>query len=388
MHGGHELSLLIIALAIAILPAVSARLRIPAPVAEILTGVILGTSVLDLQIGGQWLPFLAELGFLLLMFQAGMELDFTLLMGQGPKRLIFQLVLFSATVGIALIAALALQQDMFIALVLSTTSLGLVMPILRQSRLTSTPFGQTILIAATLADFLTLLGITFYVLWRQDGPVWHFFIPLGLFAGFAVILWLARLWAWWNPELAEKLILADSMQEQGVRIALALLFLFVALSELSKLEPVLGAFMGGCIISFVFREKKRLESKVSVLGFGFLVPIFFIHVGMGFDISNVLQPERLAFTGLLIIAAALVKLLPCLLFPLWGMKLSEGLRAGTLLSSRLSLIIAAASIGLSEGFITMEVKDSIVLLALISCFFGPVLFQALMPKTVGDAIDD
>lgn len=143
------------------------------------------------------------------------------------------------------------------------------------------------------------------------------------------------------------------------------------------LEPVLGAFMGGCILSFVLRRKQNLESKISVIGFGFLIPIFFIHIGMEFDVTNMLSFDRIVFTLILFIASILTKLLPCMIFPLWGMKLSEGLRAGTLLSSRLSLIIAAASVGLKEGFLDEPTKDSIVLLALVTCMLGPVSFRFL-----------
>jgi Kef-type K+ transport system membrane component KefB len=160
---------------------------------------------------------------------------------------------------------------------------------------------------------------------------------------------------------------------------MALLLLFTALSEFVHLEPVLGAFMGGCIISFVFREKRELEFKISAIGFGFLTPLFFIHVGMGFDVSNVLSPERLAFAGMLLAASLVVKIVPCLQFPLWGFRFKDGVRCGLLLSARLSLIVAAASIGLEQGFLTPEIKDAIVLLALLTCIIGPLGFKLLTP---------
>ncbi|MGE4290580.1 MAG: cation:proton antiporter [Desulfovibrio sp.] len=384
MQISQGFSLLIVTVAAALLPGLSRRLRIPSPVAEILFGVFLGKSVLDLHMGEYWLPFLAELGFLVLMFQAGMEIDFRLLKGRGMRGVVFQLLLFASTLTLAALSAGVLAQDAFIALVLSTTSLGLVMPTLREAGEQGTPFGQTVLMAATVADFLTLLGITLVVLWRQSGLSWAFVAPVPLFAGFGLALWAARLWAWWHPERAEALLLGDNLQEQGVRLSLALLFLFVSLSELAHLEPVLGAFMGGCILSFVLRKKESLESKISVLGFGFLIPLFFIHVGMGFDVANILTAERLLFTGKLLVAALLVKLLPSLLFPFFGMRLSEGVRAGALLSSRLSLIIAAAAIGLQEGYLSVETKDSIVLLALVSCLLGPIFFRTLSPRGAGN----
>lgn len=371
-------SLLLIMGAVALLPWVGRALRLPSPVIEILFGVVLGKSVLQLEMGGDWLPFLAHLGFLVLMFQAGMEINFAMLKRQSKGQLLFQVVFFGATMALAVIAALLVGRGVFVALVLTTTSLGLVMPVLKETGLNKSPLGQNILMSATLADFVTLFGITFFVLWERHGLSWRFVQPLPLFVGFAVLLWCVKLWAWWNPEKADSILRTQDPQQQGVRLSLALLFFFVALSELVRLEPVLGAFLGGCIISFVFRERNELEAKISALGFGFLIPLFFIHVGMQFDVANVLTTDRLMFTLWLFLLAIGVKLLPSLLFPLWRMPLRQGVLAGLLLSSRLSLIVAAASIGLQEGFITAEVKDSIVLLALLTCFVGPTSFKVAL----------
>jgi Kef-type K+ transport system membrane component KefB len=107
--------------------------------------------------------------------------------------------------------------------------------------------------------------------------------------------------------------------------------------------------------------------------------MFFIHVGMGFDVTNILSPERLAFAGMLLVVSLLVKIVPSLQFPLWGLRLGDGMRCGVLLSARLSLIVAAASIGLEQGFLTPEVKDAIVLLALLTCIIGPLGFKLLTP---------
>ncbi len=376
-------SLLLVSLAAAILPSLSRLLRLPAPVMEILFGVVLGKSFLHIQFSGEWIEFLAFLGFLLLMFHAGMEIDFGALLKQSLGQLSFQLLLFGTTLLLSLFSASYLGRGVFMAMVLTTTSLGLVMPSLRELGIQKTPFGQTILIAASLADFLTLLGITFFVLWRQHGLDWHFFSPLPLIVGFGIILWAGRLWAWWHPERAERLLGARDSQELGVRLSLALLFLFVAVSELVRLETVLGAFMGGCVLSFVFREKGQLESKLSALGFGFLIPIFFINVGVQFDLTNVLRPGHLPFTLKLLVLAILVKIIPSLLLRFQRLPLKDGLKAGVLLSSRLSLIVAAAEIGLREGLISETLKDSIVLLALLTCFLGPTLFKLTYRDTGG-----
>ncbi len=369
-------SLLLVALAAAILPGVSRLIRLPAAVTEILFGILLGKSCLGVGFSGDWLPFLAHLGFLMLMFQAGMEIDFTMLKESSGGSLLFQLFFFATTLALSLLFSLWLGLGVFMAMVLSTTSLGLVMPILKETGVSKTPLGQAILVSATLADFLTLLGITLYLLWFDHGVSVRLFYPLPLFIGFGLLLRLVRLWAWWRPEQAERMLGAGGDQELGVRFSLALLFLFVALSELTHLEPVLGAFMGGCVLSFVFRSKGELENKLSALGFGFLIPIFFIHVGMQFDLGNLLNPRALFFAFKLLIIAAAVKMIPSIMLIFRGLSPKNALSIGVLLSTRLSLIVAAAAIGVTRGLLAPEMKDSIVLLAILTCLSGPSLFKA------------
>jgi Kef-type K+ transport system membrane component KefB len=374
-------SLLLVALAAALLPGVSRMVRLPAIVLEILFGVVLGKSLLNLEFSGEWLPFLAELGFLLLMFQAGMEIDFAMLRRQSKGQLVFHVLVFSATFLLALAASFILGRGLFMGLVLTTTSLGLVVPTLKEVGLSRQPAGQSIIIAATLADFITLLAITFYVLWHRYGLDWRFLGPLPLFVGFGLLLRAGRLWVWWHPNKAARLLAPQDTQELGVRLSLALLFLFVALSELVGLEPVLGAFMGGALLSIIFQEKVHLESKLSGIGYGFLIPLFFIHVGMQFDLSNILSPALILFTLELLLLALAVKLIPSLLFTLTGVSLRQAVNAGFLLSSRLSLIIVAATIGLQYGFITGQHKDAIVLLAVFTCLLGPSVFKLLHRPT-------
>lgn len=371
-------SLMLVSLAAALLPGISRIVRLPGVVLEILFGIILGKSFLDLSFSGNWLPFLAQLGFLLLMFQAGMEIDVGMLKQQSRGRLLFQLIIFSLTVALASLAAVLMKQGFYVALVLSTTSLGLVVPALKEAGLVKTQTGQALLIAATLADFLTLFGITFFVLWTQYGLSWRFLLPLPLFAGFALLLKFGRMWAWWHPGAAGRLLAPQDHQELGVRISMALLFFFIALSELVHLEPVLGAFLGGALLAVVFREKEHLENKVSGIGYGFLIPLFFINVGMNFDLANILSWQQIAFALQLLCAALLVKIIPSLLFRFSGVSLGRTLSMGVLLSSRLSLIIVAATIGLELGFITDAFKDAIILLALMTCLLGPSLFKLLL----------
>ena len=313
----------------------------------------------------------------MLMFHAGMEINFQMLRKQSAAMFAIQLAVFSATVILSMAAAFLMGQGAYLGLVLSTTSLGLVAPTLKDTGASQSTLGQNALIAATLADFLTLFAITFFLLWHEKGFGWDFLRPLPLFIGFGIMLKLIQFLAWWYPEQVGRLLADRDSQELGVRFSLALLFLFVALSELAHLEPVLGAFLGGAILSIVFREKTQLEVKLSGFGYGFLAPLFFIHVGMQFHIANVLSGKQLLFTAKLLGFAILVKMLPSLLFVFGGLPVFKSLNVGMLMTSRLSLIIVAATIGLEFGFIAEAFKDAIILLAIITCLMGPGLFKAL-----------
>jgi Kef-type K+ transport system membrane component KefB len=371
----QPLSLLVVSLAALVLPGVSGLLRIPGPVMEILFGVTIGRNLLHLQLSGQWLPLLAHLGFLLLMFHSGMEIDFGMLRRQGRAQLLFQSLLFAATAALSCIAALMLGKGIFVAFVLVNSSPAMAISTLKETESSRSPLGQTLLIAASVADFLPLFGLTGFVLWKKFALSWRLIMPLALFVGFALILWAGRLWAWWNPQKVERLLGGEDPAELGVRLSLALLFLLVAMSELAGIEPILGAFMGGCALSFVFREKSQLENKLSALAFGFLIPIFFINVGVQLDLFHILTPDRILFAVELIILAFLVKLIPSLLLKMRKIPLGKALRSGALLSARLSLLVAAAKIGAQEGLISDELKDTFVLLVVLTCFLGPTLFR-------------
>ena len=316
-----------------------------------------------------------------LLFRAGMELDFTMMQRQSRGQLLFQVLFFGVTLGMAALAALLLSRGLFVALLLSTTSLDLVMHTLKETGTSRSELGQNILLAATLADFLTLFSITYYILYIQQGISWRFFLPVPLFLGFGLLLRLGRVWVWWHPSAAERILgIQEDAQEIGIRLSMALLFLFVALSELVHLEPVLGAFLGGSLLAYVFREKSLLETKLSAMGFGFLIPVFFIHVGMQFDLTNILKPDMIFFSLKLLVAALSVKMIPAFLLLLRGRKPREALQTGFLLSSRLSLVIAAASIGVQNRLIDPDVKDAVVFMALITCFLGPTVFKRITPS--------
>ncbi|MFQ5948541.1 MAG: cation:proton antiporter, partial [Acidimicrobiia bacterium] len=156
-------TLILIAAAAFLLPLIAGRLRAPAVVLEILFGILIG-PVFDVVEGTEFLNQLAELGFFLLMFLSGFAIELGTFERFGPGPIFTGLVVFALTLATAYVAARTLGHGLFMMLLLATTSVGLVVPTLRSTRRTASRLGQTILVSAILADFLTLLGVTVFAL--------------------------------------------------------------------------------------------------------------------------------------------------------------------------------------------------------------------------------
>ena len=384
--------LIVMALA-AVIPLVSDRLKIlpvPVIVGEILAGILLGESGLGVIQESAYLTFLADFGFVYLMFLSGLEIDFSTLRardaggrvgGALDNPLILGLVVFVGTVVLAFLISLLLgaaglvKNPLIMALILSTTSVGVVVPVLRDSGLIARPFGQSVLLGALVADFSTMILITAAIAAAAGGVTPELLLILALFVAFFGVWRLGALLrrGCWRAAVHTPRAAAA---ETRTRLAFALMVFFVVLlSQWVGAEVILGAFLAGAAISLIsHRESRNLEEKLSAIGFGFLIPIFFIHTGASFELGQITgSPEGLLLVPLLLVAAYAVKMLPSLLFArLYGLR--GALSAGLLLSSRLSLIIAAAAIGVEVGAVSEAVAAATILVAVFTCTLSPILF--------------
>ena len=396
-HEFSFLSLLLITGLAAFVPLLASRLRrlrVPIVVGEILVGMVIGRSGLNLVEFSPALDFLAIFGFTYLMFLSGLEVDFTTIKnlegGTRDRRLSNPLALglgvFALTIGGGLAVAFVLTQvglienPLIMALILSTTSLGIVVPVLKERNLGSTIYGQSLLLSALVADFATLLLISVVVAALSRGLTFDLLLVLLLLGAFATLGRVGQLVAG-VPRL-RRLVeeLSHTTAQIRVRGAFALMVAFIVLAEWLGTEIILGAFLAGAIISLLAeRRGSQLHMKMEAIGFGFFVPIFFIMVGVNFDLPALLSsPKALLLVPVLLVVAYLIKLLAALLYRL-NFSWRETLSAGVLLSSRLSLIIAAAAIALDLEVINQATNAAIILVAIVTCTLSPVLFNRLLP---------
>jgi Kef-type K+ transport system membrane component KefB/Trk K+ transport system NAD-binding subunit len=397
-HVAFQSLLLLTALA-ALVPILIRQIQpvivVPIVVGEIIAGMAVGRSGLNLIQESPVLTFLAEFGFIFLMFLSGLEVNFNVFAeakSGAARRPLWQrpgwlaglnfglTLLFGLLTGLALWRWDMTRNPLLMGLILSTTSMGIVVPVLKERNLTGKPFGQLILLSALFSDFLTLLllGLVISVVrkgWGAD--VLFFAVLLVAFAG------TAKLGRWaHHHKLTHRVIeeLSHATAQIRVRGAFALIVLWVVLAGSLGVEVILGAFLAGAIIGQNRQTSRQIfEEKLDAMGYGFFIPIFFIMVGARFDLTALLSsPGALWLVALLMVAAYLVKLLPALCFrALFSWR--ESFAAGALLSSRLSLIIAASAIALSLDMITSATNSAIVLVAISTCTVSPILFNRLLP---------
>lgn len=404
MEGNAFLPLLLITgLAVAVPVTISRfrRLRLPIVVGEILAGIVIGRSGLNIVSPAPILEFLAEFGFAYLMFLSGLEVDFNVLLfasdgsskeTRWSKPLPLGVFIFLGTLLLGFLAALGLnraglvESPYLMALILSTTSLGIVAPVLKERGIVGSSYGQSLLVAASVADFATLLLLTVVIAVQSRGlTVDILLIPLMLVI-FVLVAQAAQVFARlsWLRRIMEEL--SHATAQIKIRGAVALMVAWVVIAEALGVELILGAFLAGTLISLVAgAEESGTREKLDAIGFGFFIPIFFITVGVNFDLRSLVgSSQALLLVPLLIAIAYTIKVVPALLFRL-RFSWSETLAGGFLLSSRLSMIIAASAIALEIGAISPAIQSAVVLVAIVTCTVSPLVFNRLWKETASPA---
>ena len=375
MENFDPLSIIIISLGAFILPLLANRIKIPGIVLEIAYGLVIG-PVLGLVTSSEFISGMAILGFFLLMFLSGFEIELEIFEEKGIKQLLAPLGIFLGTILLSLFIVNFLEYDLFLALVLSTTSVGIVVPILRTDEKIKTVYGQLIFLTALIADFLTLIIATIYASVVRTGSLG--LNNLNVILYFIVILMILRILrraAWWYPEQFKRLFDANDPEEIGIRSSLALMLSMVGLSVLFDVEPILGAFLAGTVFALVFPNRGSLETSLKGFSYGFLIPIFFINVGLNYDIEILTNSTFYTEVFFLLVLAILVKLIPAFLMAFFNISFRDILAGGFLLSARFSLIIAMAEIGVELGLLNQKVESEIIFLAALTATFAPIGYR-------------
>ncbi|WP_432480542.1 cation:proton antiporter [Staphylococcus aureus] len=389
------LSLVIVVLAAFLTPIIVNRLNInflPVVVAEILMGIMIGNSFLNIVERDSILNILSTLGFIFLMFLSGLEIDFKAFkkdkrarQGQNndessiPGHLNLALTVFAFIMIISILLAyvfkwLGLVDDVLLmVIIISTISLGVVVPTLKEMNIMRTTIGQFILLVAVLADLVTMILLTVYGAINGQGgsTIWL----IGILVVFTAISYILGV-QFKRMSFLQKLM--DGTTQIGIRAVFALIILLVALAEGVGAENILGAFLAGVVVSLLNPDEEMVE-KLDSFGYGFFIPIFFIMVGVDLNIPSLIkEPKLLIIIPILIVAFIVSKLIPVMFIRRW-FDMKTTIASAFLLTSTLSLVIAAAKISERLNAISAETSGILILSAVITCVFVPIIFKKLFP---------
>ena len=357
------------------------RLPVPDVVLQILLGVLIGPQVLGWAAPDAPVKVLALVGLSFLLFLAGIELEPDNLRGR-PLRVAglgFALALAIAlVVGQVLDLAGLVKSPILIAVIISATALGIILPILKDAGRLEHPLGRLVVAGASLAEVIPVVLLSLLFSEGAGGVV----SQLTLFAAFAALVAVAATvligldrWPWLQRTL---LALQNTTAEIRVRAAVALLMAFAAVAAAFGLEAILGAFLAGATVAFLDRDDhqdhQQFRPKLQAVGFGALIPFFFVSTGMSLDVRSLVeQPSTLARIPIFLAAILLARAIPALLYrPLLG-STREAVGAGLLQATTLSIPIVGGQIGVQLHLILPENYVALVTAGLISVIAFPQL---------------
>jgi Kef-type K+ transport system membrane component KefB len=362
-------------------------LRLPAVVLELVAGIAIGPSGLGWVELDQPIEVLSLVGLAFLLFLSGLEIDFERLRG---RKIAVTGVGFVVSFGIALVAAFALgavgQVDtpLLVAIILVATSLGVVVPVLKDSNKASSDLGQLVIAAASIADFGAVILLSLFFSREATTTT----TKLVLLAGFLLVAGafvLALVGAERSRRLSAVLLrLQDTTAQIRVRGAFLLLIAFVALAESLGLEVILGAFLAGAILSLVDRDRMMthpvFRAKLEAVGFGVFIPVFFVASGIQFDLGALFgSASTVARVPLFLLALVLVRGLPALLYrPALGNR--QTAVAALLQATSLPFIVAASMIGMELELLDQATGAALIAAGLLSVLFFPLLALTLLRR--------
>jgi len=369
--------LLVISLIIWGAPFLAKLLRMPTTPVEIILGSVM--AFMGLIHHHEYFDIVAEVGFLYLMFLAGMEVDLKQIM-KSPKSLIRKALFFIISLGILSFASgMILNLNTIVMISLPLISIGLLAS-LSKNYGKEEEWIRLAFIVGVIGEIASIATLTIIDAVSSVGFGVELFEKLGYLFLFILTIYLLyrllHLLFWWYPELKSTLMPKFDISDQDVRLAIALFFILISLMLALDLELALGTFIAGVAISAFFHHEKHLEEKMSSLGFGFLVPLFFIHVGSSFDLHALAYPR--VVTGALMITGLMIGMRLLAGFYLRGLSGSRNaLLVAFALSMPLTLLIAVATIGYTASIIDIIIYYQLILASLFEVILSMLAIKLI-----------
>lgn len=390
-----QLSLFLVVLLALVIPIFMARFQIsnvPTAVAEIIVGIVMGSSGFNLITSTHDLTFLSNLGVILLMFLSGMEIDFDLLQrknnpkgksqaGKTVDPLKTAITAFIGIVVMAFVLAYILRltglfsEVMLAAIILMTVALGVVIATLKEKDILGRPIGQTILLTAVLGEVIPLLLLTIYAS-VNGGNAEQLWLIILLFAAAIFLLRRFKQPYLWFAKITKATTQLD------IRLAFFLIFALVTVAERVGAENILGAFLAGMVMKLL-EPSEATKDKLTSIGYGFFIPIFFIMTGVGLNLRSLFaHPSSLMLLPVLVIFLFIAKA-PVVLTYMRYFQKKNAFAGGFLTATTITIVLPTLQVARKLHSITSTQSDAFILAAVIVCILSPIVFNSnfvLLPE--------
>jgi Kef-type K+ transport system membrane component KefB len=361
------------------------RIRLPSIVLEIVLGIVIGPHVLGWVSIDTPIQVISLLGVAFLLLLAGLEVDYDRFRG---RLLRLTALGYAISFGLALLIGLALhagglvKSPLLIGIVLSATSLGIVIPVLKDAGQLATPFGQLVAAGASIAEIATIVLLSLFFSGESSG-LGAKLVLLGLFGLFVLAVGVAVVGAEHSMRLSATLVrLQDTTAEIRVRASFALLAVFVVLAERLGLEAILGAFLAGAILKLLDRDQALthplFRQKLEAVGYGVFVPVFFVATGVRFDLTALFaNATNLMRVPIFLAALLIVRGVPALVYRSLATR-EQTLAAALLQATSLSFLVVAGQIGVQLDLLRPAVYAALVAAGLLSVLLFPAAALTLL----------
>jgi Kef-type K+ transport system membrane component KefB len=352
-------------------------LSIPLVVFEIVLGIVLGPQVAGWLKDDPYVGFLSTLGLAMLFLLAGYEIDFARIRGR-PLRLSVLGWLGSLVLGVVLGVLLApdVAAGVLVGICLTSTALGTIMPMLRDAGELDSPFGATVLAIGAVGEFGPLIAIALFLGGRSPARSAVVLIVFAVLIGAALALAAAA-----TPVRLHRLIEATlhTSGQFAVRLVILVLAALTGLATALGLDVLLGAFAGGVLINLLLHDADPdavglVEAKLDAVGFGFLVPVFFIQTGVTFDLDALLgSTASLVLVPTFLVLFVLVRGIPATVAAPPGTPVRERAAIALFGATGLPIIVAVTAIGLDHGELRTSTAAALVGAGMLSVLAFPLL---------------
>jgi Kef-type K+ transport system membrane component KefB len=361
------------------------RIRLPAIVVEIVLGIVVGPQVLGWVSIDTPIQVMSLVGLAFLLLLAGLEVEYERFRG---RLLRLTALGYAISFGLALLIGLGLyasglvKSPLLVAIALSATSVGIVIPALKDAGQVGTSFGQLLVAGASIADIATTVLLSLFFSGEASG-IGVKLVLLGLFGLFVIAVGVGIIGAERSRRISAALLrLQDTTAEIRIRGSFLLLTLFVVLAKRLGLEAILGAFLAGAILKLVDRDQTmthpQFRQKLDAVGYGVFVPVFFVATGVGFDLNALFaNATNLARVPIFLAALLVARGLPALVYNSLTTH-RQTLAAALLQATSLSFLVVAGQIGVQLDLLRPAGYAALVAAGLLSALLFPLTALTLL----------